>query len=83
MNPLLEVYHLLALHGSLDMAQLQQRCRVPPAMLTALLSQLERMKKIEPVPAAATGCPTGACGDCPASTRCAPVRYRVYNASNI
>ncbi|PLR35849.1 ferrous iron transporter C [Chimaeribacter californicus] len=83
MNALLEVYHLLALHGSLDVAQLQQRCRVSPAMLAALLGQLEMMKKIEPVPAAATGCPTGSCGSCPQSHHCAPVRYRVYNASNI
>ena len=83
MNPLLEVYQLLALHGSLDVAQLQQRCRFSPAMLAALLSQLEVMKKIEPVPAAATGCPTGTCGGCPENHRCTPVRYRVYNAGNI
>lgn len=85
MNPLLEVYQLLAQQGPLDAGQLQQRCRLSPAMLAALLTQLERMNRIVPVPADTPSCATGSCGNCPAHRRCAPVRYRAclpFNTSS-
>lgn len=79
MATLLQVYQLITQHGDVELNQLSRQLQTSPALIQAMLEQLERMNKIERANAAENDCVSTACQQCETGKqRCVrPIWYRL------
>ncbi len=69
MASLLQIRDAVALHGIVDSQQLSRQFNTSPALVQAILEQLEKMHKIERIELD-SGCLTGSCKGCPEGEKC-------------
>ncbi|SQI34778.1 Ferrous iron transport protein C [Leminorella richardii] len=76
MASLIAIRDAVALHGIAELHQLSRQFNQPPALMQAMLKQLETMGQIERVEVD-EHCTIGACKNCPEGKACATESYRI------
>ncbi|MBK5074303.1 ferrous iron transporter C [Budviciaceae bacterium CWB-B4] len=76
MVSLIAIRDAIALQGIAELNQLSRQFDQPPALMQAMLKQLETMGKIERVEADSS-CLPGNCKDCPDGKKCLTEAYRI------
>lgn len=76
MASLIAIRDAVALHGIAELHQLSRQFNQPPALMQAMLKQLESMGQIERVEVD-DHCAIGACKNCPEGKACVTEAYRI------